>query len=89
MTTPLLARFKRANVGQGVAMGLSNSFLSLGRILGPMWAGPAFDLSFNYPYLSGSLILFIGFLVSLVRVSQTRGEAASAGLWQAVEDSTR
>jgi DHA1 family multidrug resistance protein-like MFS transporter len=80
---------KRANVGQGVAMGLSNSFMSLGRILGPIWAGFAFDLNFNYPYLSGSLILFIGFLVSLVRVSEARGEAASGGLRPAVEDSTR
>jgi DHA1 family multidrug resistance protein-like MFS transporter len=80
---------KRANVGQGVAMGLSNSFMSLGRILGPIWAGFAFDLNFNYPYLSGSLILFIGFLISLVRVSEARGEAARPGLRPAVDDSTR
>lgn len=57
---------KRSSVGQGVAMGLSNSFMSLGRIAGPVWAGYSFDLNLNYPYISGSIILFIGFLLSLV-----------------------
>jgi DHA1 family multidrug resistance protein-like MFS transporter len=71
---------KRAIAGQGVAMGLSNSFMSLGRILGPIWAGWIFDVNFNYPYLTGSLILFLGFLISLVRISQPRKEATSAAL---------
>jgi DHA1 family multidrug resistance protein-like MFS transporter len=61
---------KQATVGQGVAMGLSNSFMSLGRIAGPLWAGFAFDMNFDYPYLSGAAILFIGFLISLVWVTQ-------------------
>ena len=65
---------KRATVGQGVAMGLSNSFMSLGRIIGPIWAGFIFDVNFNYPYISGSVIMFIGFLISLVWVSQGRKE---------------
>lgn len=56
---------KRANIGQGAAMGLSNSFQSLGRIVGPIWAGYVFDLNLNYPYISGSAILFIGFLISI------------------------
>ena len=51
-------------------MGLSNSFMSLGRIVGPLWAGFAFDMNFDYPYLSGAAILFIGFLISLVWVTQ-------------------
>jgi DHA1 family multidrug resistance protein-like MFS transporter len=71
---------KRAGTGQGVVMGLSNSFMSLGRIAGPIWAGFIFDANVNYPYLSGSVIMFIGFLISLVWVSQARKEAASAGL---------
>jgi len=61
---------QRATIGQGAAMGLSNSFMSLGRIVGPLWAGFAFDMNFNYPYLSGAAILFIGFLISLVWVTQ-------------------
>ena len=71
---------KRAGTGQGVVMGLSNSFMSLGRIAGPIWAGFIFDANVNYPYLSGSVIMFIGFLISLVWVSQARKEVASAGL---------
>jgi len=61
---------KRATIGQGAAMGLSNSFMSLGRIVGPLWAGLVFDVNFDYPYLSGAAILFAGFLISLVWVSQ-------------------
>jgi len=66
---------QRATIGQGAAMGLSNSFMSLGRIIGPLWAGFAFDVNFNYPYLSGAAILFIGFLISLVWVTQGAKEA--------------
>jgi len=61
---------KRTTTGQGVVMGLSNSFMSLGRIVGPIWAGFIFDVNVNYPYLSGAAIMFIGFLISLVWVSQ-------------------
>jgi DHA1 family multidrug resistance protein-like MFS transporter len=68
---------KRTTAGQGVAMGLSNSFMSLGRIAGPIWAGAIFDVNFNYPYLSGSVIMFIGFLISLAWVSPGRKEITS------------
>jgi DHA1 family multidrug resistance protein-like MFS transporter len=65
---------KRATVGQGTAMGLSNSFISLGRIAGPIWAGFAFDANVNYPYLSGSVIMFIGFLLALALISSLQTE---------------
>ena len=58
-------------VGQGAVMGLSNSFMSLGRIVGPIWAGVVFDVNFDYPYLSGAVVMFVGFLISLVWVSQS------------------
>ena len=61
---------KRADGSQGVVMGLSNSFMSLGRIIGPIWAGLIFDINVNYPYLSGSVFMFVGFLISLVWVTQ-------------------
>jgi len=61
---------RRTVGGQGAAMGLSNSFMSLGRIAGPVWAGFIFDVNVNYPYLSGAAIMFVGFLASLVWVSQ-------------------
>jgi len=57
---------KNTPMGQGAVLGLSNSFMSLGRIVGPLWAGYAFDLNFDYPYMSGAIILFAGFLISLV-----------------------
>jgi DHA1 family multidrug resistance protein-like MFS transporter len=59
----------RASVGQGVAMGLSNSFISLGRVLGPIWAGIAFDLNPAYPYTSGAVILFLVFVFSLIWIT--------------------
>ncbi|MEJ2555747.1 MAG: MFS transporter [Anaerolineae bacterium] len=63
---------KRSAASQGAAMGLSSSFMSLGRIAGPIWAGFIFDVNVNYPYLSGAVIMFIGFLASLFWVAQTR-----------------
>ncbi len=60
---------RRTTLGQGITMGLSNSSMSLGRIVGPIWAGIAFDFNFDYPYLSGAAILFIGFLISLASLA--------------------
>ena len=61
---------RRAVGGQGTAMGLNSSFMSLGQIAGPIWAGVVFDVNMNYPYLSGAVILFLGFLVSLFWVKE-------------------
>lgn len=68
---------KHATIAQGAAMGLSNSFQSLGRIAGPVWGGVVFDINYDYPYISGSVIMFIGFLIALVKVSQEPQEAPS------------
>jgi DHA1 family multidrug resistance protein-like MFS transporter len=59
---------KRATIGQGVAMGLNNSFMSLGRSVGPLWAGFVYDISSGYPYWSGSIIMLAGFVISLLRL---------------------
>ncbi|MBN1666675.1 MAG: MFS transporter [Anaerolineales bacterium] len=56
----------RSPTGQGIAMGLNNSFMSLGRIAGPIFAGLLFDANLNLPYLAGSLVMLLGLLVSLV-----------------------
>jgi DHA1 family multidrug resistance protein-like MFS transporter len=61
---------KHAGEQQGAAMGLNNSFNSLGRVIGPIWAGFAFDLNYNLPYLSGAVVMLVGFLVSLLWVTQ-------------------
>jgi DHA1 family multidrug resistance protein-like MFS transporter len=57
---------KRTTLGQGVTMGLTNSFNSLGRIVGPFWAGLFFDLNINLPYINGGVFMIIGFILSLI-----------------------
>ena len=57
---------RRATIPQGIAMGLSNSFVSLGRIVGPIGGGIALDILAGLPYLSGALVMLIGFAMSLV-----------------------
>jgi DHA1 family multidrug resistance protein-like MFS transporter len=61
---------KRAGTKQGMALGLNNSLNSLGRVVGPVWAGFAFDLNSDLPYLSGAVIMLVGFLASLIWVTQ-------------------
>ncbi len=63
---------KRTTVGQGASMGLSNSFVSLGRVAGPLYAGFIFDLNTNYPYISGALILCAVFIMSLIWIKEER-----------------
>ena len=54
---------KRATLSQGITMGLSNSFVSLGRIVGPPIGGFSFDLHWSLPFVLGALFLFSGFFV--------------------------
>ena len=55
----------RTRMGQGTAMGLNNSFMSLGRVVGPILAGFLIDINLNLPYTSGAVIMMIGFLLCL------------------------
>jgi DHA1 family multidrug resistance protein-like MFS transporter len=57
---------KRTDRPQGVTMGVTNSFMSLGRIIGPLWAGFVFDIGANLPYLTGAAIMMAGFIISIV-----------------------
>ena len=50
----------------GGLMGLNSTATSLGRVLGPLWAGPLFDIELSYPFLGGMGILLLGFVVSLL-----------------------
>jgi len=56
---------KRADIGQGAAMGLSNAFMSLGRIIGPLWAGYVLDANLYFPFLTGAVIMLIAGVASL------------------------
>jgi DHA1 family multidrug resistance protein-like MFS transporter len=69
---------KQTTGGQGAAMGLANSTSSLGRMVGPIWAGFLFDLNYNLPFVSGAAILFAGFVVSLRWVKQDPAVTAPA-----------
>jgi hypothetical protein len=42
--------------------------MSLGRSVGPLWAGFVYDISSGYPYWSGSIIMLAGFVISLLRL---------------------
>lgn len=55
---------KRAVLSQGVTMGLSNSFISLGRVFGPALGGVVFDVDVGLPFLCGSAVMVIGWLVA-------------------------
>ncbi len=57
---------REAQSGQGIAMGLNNSFMSLGRIIGPLWAGTMFDINLTWPYITGAVVMAVLFVTSLV-----------------------
>lgn len=53
---------------QGEAMGLNNSFQALGRSVGPLWAGTAFDLYPTLSFWSGAIVQLAAFLYTVRRV---------------------
>jgi len=59
---------QRATTGQGIAMGLENSFMSLGRATGPLWAGYSYDIHQEYPFYIGALFQAIAFALSFSMV---------------------
>jgi DHA1 family multidrug resistance protein-like MFS transporter len=60
-------------------MRLSNSFVSLGRVVGPLWAGAVYDLDPVYPYVSGAVILFLVFLLALAWLGRSKRPALGFG----------
>jgi DHA1 family multidrug resistance protein-like MFS transporter len=68
----------RAGSAQGAAMGLNNSFMSLGRTVGPAWAGFLLDVNLTLPYLSGAVVMLIGFGLSLFYMRETPLEESEA-----------
>ena len=48
-------------------MGVAESFMSLGRVLGPLWAGYVLDINIHYPYITGALFFFCVFVLSVVK----------------------
>lgn len=56
---------KRATTGQGTALGLGNSFQSLGRTVGPLWAGSSYDIYPTLSFWTGAVIQAIGLVFAL------------------------
>jgi DHA1 family multidrug resistance protein-like MFS transporter len=76
--TVLSLTSKRSNIGQGVSMGLCNSFMSLGKIVGPIWAGYSFEVDLSYPYISGSVVLLLSFAFNSALTMRERGKPRPA-----------
>ena len=53
---------------QGEAMGLAESFMSIGRIGGPLWAGMVFDINIFMPFISGAVFFMVMFIYSLRKI---------------------
>jgi MFS family permease len=51
---------------QGVILGINQSLSALGRVLGPLWGGFAFDfLGYQFPFLTGSAFMLLTFIFSV------------------------
>ena len=72
-----ISRF--AGEHQGTVMGLNSASSSLGRVVGPLLAGPLFDLNIEYPLWSGAGILLLGTFMA-VSLLRSPGKSSQAGL---------
>jgi MFS family permease len=50
---------KRTTAGQGLSIGIMDSFDSLGRVLGPAWGGWIYHLGIALPYASAAAVLLV------------------------------
>jgi DHA1 family multidrug resistance protein-like MFS transporter len=57
---------QRTTQGQGIAMGLNNAYMSLGRVIGPLWAGAVIDINMFFPFITGAAVMMLGFVASLI-----------------------
>lgn len=55
---------KNSTGGQGVALGIMQSFGSLGRIFGPMVGGVLYNIHMNAPYFTGAVLLLFVILLA-------------------------
>lgn len=66
-----ISRF--AGEHQGTVMGLNSASSSLGRVLGPLLAGPLFDINLEYPFWSGAAILLFGAILAITPLLRQKG----------------
>ncbi|OEF97136.1 MFS transporter [Desulfuribacillus alkaliarsenatis] len=58
---------KHTTMSKGKAMGIAESYMSLGRIIGPLWAGMLLDFNVFLPFISGALFFLVVFMVVMVK----------------------
>lgn len=51
---------------QGAVMGLNSAAASLGKVVGPLWAGYLYEVNIEYPYLSGAGAFLLSMLVCII-----------------------
>lgn len=76
--TSLVSR--RSALGQGAAMGVQASFDSLGRMLGPLWAGWLYDVRPAAPYVSSACVYLLGLVAVAVARHRARATAQDEGV---------
>lgn len=57
-----------AEENQGTVMGMNSAANSMGRVVGPLWAGYLYDVNIEYPYFSSAATMVLGLLVSFLKV---------------------
>jgi DHA1 family multidrug resistance protein-like MFS transporter len=69
MLRPAISSLISRNGGdqQGTVLGINNSFMSLGRVIGPMWAGLMIDVNLTFPYITGAVIMLAVYVLTMVK----------------------
>ncbi|HTD47018.1 MAG TPA: MFS transporter [bacterium] len=62
---------KRTPAGQGLSIGIMDSFDSMGRIVGPAWGGAVYHAGITLPYLSAALALLVTAGISLLTATRS------------------
>jgi DHA1 family multidrug resistance protein-like MFS transporter len=63
---------------QGAVMGLNGAAGSLGKVVGPLWAGYLYEANIEYPYRSGAAVLLFALLIAVVGLRAVEGKARHA-----------
>nr|PZN44174.1 MAG: hypothetical protein DIU70_02860 [Bacillota bacterium] len=70
---------RRATTGQGTAIGLMDSFDSLGRIIGPVLGGSLYRRGLTLPFLSGAVLFAVALLLAAAWVAGAGPDPAGTG----------
>jgi DHA1 family multidrug resistance protein-like MFS transporter len=86
LTGPALNAYLSGFAGerQGAVMGLNSAATSLGRVIGPLWAGYLYEVNIEFPYLSGAAALVLGLLLSWFGLRQNVNREARLAITQDV-----